>query len=277
MAKSGIQGLATGRSDLFRMDPNLIVVKDDWNARDFSDPDNIAHVHHLKESIRAVGVLEPLTVYIEDGQLILTNGESRLRAVRELIAEGVEIKTIPVQAEPRHASEADKLASQIVRNSGKPFTALEQAQVYTRLIGLGWTEKDIAARAGLTVERIKQILSLNQVPAYSRKQVKSGKVSATVVQRIVAKAKTPKEIDKAVKEAVAAATAEGRKKAGPRHVAGTKASVSAAQKHRHDYKALVQELLSYMEPADEPEANGTLPGTFAVPAARWMSIQSAVK
>lgn len=219
---AGIKGLASGRSDLFRLNPDLMVVKDDWNARDFEDPDNIAHVERLAESIREVGVKEPLTVYMEDGHPVLTNGESRLRAVRLLQSQGVEVPSVPVQTEPKHASEADKLASQIVRNSGRPFSVLEQSQVFVRLSALGWEDKVIASRSGLTTERVRQIMSLNQAPKATRKLIQQGKVSATVVQRIVAKAKDPKDIDTKVKAAVAKATAEGKSKAGPRHVEKTK-------------------------------------------------------
>lgn len=217
-SKSGIQGLAEGRSDLFRLNPDLIVIEDGWNARDFEDPENQAHVQALAESIREVGVKEPLTVYMRDGEPVLTNGESRLRAIRLLQAEGVEIATVPVQTEPKHASEADRLASQILRNSGRPFSVLEQCSVFVRLLDHGMTERDVATRAGMTVERVKQIVSLNQAPAATKKLVKQGRVSATVVQRVIAKSSSAAEINEKVKAAVAKAEAEGKKKAGPRHV-----------------------------------------------------------
>lgn len=221
MTKSGIQGLAEGRSDLFRLNPDLIQIEEGWNARDFEDPDNVAHVEALAESIREVGVKEPLTVYMRDGAPVLTNGESRLRAVRLLQSQGVEIASVPVQTEPKHSSEADRLASQILRNSGRPFTVLEQCQVFVRLLDYGMTERDIATRAGMTIERVRQIVSLNQAPAATKKLVKQGRVSATVVQRVIAKSKSAADINEKVKAAVAKAESEGKKKAGPRHIAAT--------------------------------------------------------
>lgn len=278
MAKTGIQGLAAGRSDLFRMDPNIIVVKEDWNARDFNDPDNIAHVEQLAASIKEVGVKEPLTVTVEDGQPVLTNGESRLRAVMLLLDQGVDIPTVPVQTEPKHASEADKLASQIVRNSGKPFTVLEQSKVFVRLMDLGTTDKEIAARSGVTLERVRQIASLNKAPAATKKLVQQGKVSATVVQRIIAKAKTAKEIDTKVKAAVAKAKSEGKTKAGPRHVEGAKKpKVAAKAKAKHDHKALLTAMVNATDTPQGTYGEDELVYELVVTAEQWASIQAAIK
>ena len=272
-ARRGIKDLAQGRSDIFRLDPDDIHVKDGWNARNFSDPDNEDHVRSLADSIKAVGVLEPLTVTMEDGVPYLTNGESRLRAVRMLQAEGVEIKTVPVQTEARHASEADKLASQIVRNSGKPFSVLETAEVFRRLAAYGWSEKDIAARAGKSVERVRQVLSLNEAPAATRKLVQQGKVSATTVQRIIAKSGSAKEIDAAVKEAVSKAESEGRKKASPRHV---EQASPKERKARADYKSLVEQVMSHVE--KEPSVAGLYTTVeLTIPNDLWQALQDAVK
>lgn len=279
MAKTGIQGLAAGRSDLFRMDPKIIVVKEDWNARDFDDPDNIAHVEQLAASIKEVGVKEPLTVTMEEGQPVLTNGESRLRAVMLLLEQGVDIPTVPVQTEPKHASEADKLSSQIVRNSGKPFTVLEQSKVFVRLMDLGTTDKEIAARSGVTLERVRQIASLNKAPAATKKLVQQGKVSATVVQRIIAKAKTAKEIDTKVKAAVAKAKSEGKAKAGPRHVEGAKpkSKVSAKAKAKHDHKALLTQMVNATDTPQGTYGEDELVYELVVTAEQWAAIQAAIK
>jgi ParB-like chromosome segregation protein Spo0J len=252
MAKSGIQNLAKARSDLLHLDPTDIRVLDDWNSRDFEDPENIAHVAGLIESIRDVGVLEAVTVYWKDGGAILENGESRLRAVMALREQGVEIKTIPALASSRHASDADRVAAQMVRNSGKPFTVLEQARVFTQLSGFGWPDKDIAARCGLTVERVRQIMSLASVPQATQDLIKAGKISATVVQRIANKADTPEAVDAAVKAAVSAATKDGSAKAGPRHVAPAS---KPTPKAKVDFRELLSRLIDNLE---DTENHGSL-------------------
>ena len=275
MAKHGIAAIAEGRTDLFRMDPRKIVIRPGWNSRDFDLPENQEHVSLLAESIREVGVREPLAGYLDDGEFVLTNGESRLRAVLKLLAEGVEIKTVPVQPEPRHASEADHLASQIIRNSGKPFTPMENARVFARLLDFGWTAQEIAKKTGITVERVNQIAKLNSVTETVRKVVQAGEITPTLVQRIQAKAKSATEVEEQVLEAIRTAKSEGKAKATPRHVKPKepKAAPTAA---RTNYRELFEELMSYLDTEDTESGESTIV-QFSMPAARWDAIKAAAK
>lgn len=272
MAKTGIAALAEGRTDLFRMDPRKIVVKDGWNSRDFDLPENQEHVAQLARSIQEVGVKEPLTGYLSDGEFILTNGESRLRAVMSLIEQGVDVKTVPVQPEPRHASEADHLASQIIRNSGKPFTPIENAKVYAKLMDLGWTAKEIAEKTGMTPERVNQIAKLNTVTPKVRKHIQKGEIASTLVQRIQSKAKDAKDVETKVVEAIKKAKAEGKKKATPKH---TKSGDKAPSKPKTNYRDLFDELVSYMGGEEEDEEGVHVFGK--VPPARWEAMLAAAK
>jgi DNA-directed RNA polymerase specialized sigma subunit len=100
-----------------------------------------------------------------------------LQAVMHLIEEGVEIKTVPVMVEDRHANEADRIFSQIVHNAGKPLTQLEQAKVFKRLVDLGWAQKDIALKAGISGGRVSQLLELLILPVILQKYIIEGKAS----------------------------------------------------------------------------------------------------
>ena len=274
MAKSGIQGLAKGRSDIFRLAPEDITVKDGWNSRDFSDPDNIAHVQTIMESIRDIGILEPITVYWEDNQVVLENGETRLRAVMLLREEGVVFDTIPAQTSSRHASEADRIAAQMVRNSGKPFTVMEQSKVFTRLRELGWEYPAISDRVGLTVERVRQITSLSTVGDDTLKSIQAGEISPTVVQRILAKTDSPDAADKAVKDAVDKAKAEGKSKAGPRHVAP---AAKPQKKIAVDYRDLLERLVDRIALNEENSEPDPVTFTGEVTPDLWAAIVAALE
>lgn len=274
MAKTGLAGIAEGRTDLFRMDPKNIVVREGWNSRDFDDPENQAHVEALAASIREVGVKEPLAGYLEDEKFVLTNGESRYRAVMLLLEQGVEIKTVPVMAEPRHASEADHIASQFIRNSGRPFTPMENAKLFTRLIDLGWTERELAEKIGMTTERVQQIARLNAVPEQVKGYIRKGRISTTLVQRIQAKAKNAGEITEKVKEAIATAKADGKTKATPKHV--KKSAPKTDGKAKTNYRELFEELMSYMgESTDRGDGSREVP--LCVPTDRWDAMKAAAE
>ena len=284
-SKNGISGIKVGRSDLWKLDPRHITVKDGWNQRDFDDPDNIAHVQELKASIKEVGVKEPLTVVMEGDVPFLTNGECRLRAIMELIKDGVDIKSVPVQTEPRSASAADRVASQLIRNSGKGFTPLEMAGVVAQLDGHGWTDKEIASKAGLVPERIAGLKFLNQATADIRKLIQGGKISATMAEKEIRKV-GPEEAEKTLLAAVSEAEGQGKAKAGPRHVKATKKTDSGGTasadttepkktKVNADYQALFMELLDAI--GDETVDEDTVSAEMQIDKVRWDAILKARK
>lgn len=223
---STIKEMSEGRTDMFRIDPRKLNVKPSWNGRDFNDPANIEHVNILALSIAEIGVKEPLTVYMEDGKAWLSDGECRLRATLQAIKAGAEIKTIPVKTEDRYANEADKLFSQIIRNTGKPFSQMEQAKVYKRLLDLGWAQGDIAKKAGISAARVSQILNLLTLPEPIKAMVSSGQVSANMAVAAI-KDHNPAKAIAVLQDAVATAQSEGATKAMPRHVAPAVAPMGA--------------------------------------------------
>lgn len=218
MTKStGLASISEGRSDIHKIDPRKLKVKPDWNGRDFNDPLNQAHVEQLAASIAEVGVKEPLTVYWEGGEAWLSDGECRLRATLLAISKGVEVKTVPCKTEDRFGNDADKLFSQIIRNSGKPFSQMEQAKVYKRLVDMGWQQGDIAKKAGVSPARISQILDLLTMPEPIKAMVVNGSVSASMAVATLKEHNGAKAVQ-VLQDAVAVANSEGKEKALPRHV-----------------------------------------------------------
>jgi len=218
MSKStGIASIAEGRSDLHKINPAKIKVKANWNGRDFNEPTNLQHVEELALSIAEIGVRQPLTVSWENGEAWLSDGECRLRAIMLAISRGAEIKTVPVILEDRYSNDADKLFSQIIRNSGKPFSQMEQARVYKRLVDMGWQQGDIAKKAGISAARISQILDLLTMPEPIKQMVVEGKVSPSMAMATL-KEHNGAKATRVLQDAVAVAEAEGSQRALPRHV-----------------------------------------------------------
>lgn len=204
----GLKQQAIGRSDLFQMDPRQLHIKEDWNSRDFDTPENKEHVAELAASIAKVGVKQPLTVYVEDGKVFISDGECRLRACRLVIENGGELKSVPVRAEDRYADEADRVFSQIVRNGGKQFTPYEQAKTFKRLIDLGWSETDIAERAGKSRVYVVNLLKLKAAPDAVQKLVREGSVSPSLAMESLRTGRV--ENLTATVEAAKAAAPEGK-------------------------------------------------------------------
>jgi ParB/RepB/Spo0J family partition protein len=208
-----IKSLAVGRSDIYRMDPHDLNVKVDWNCRSINfnadDPEDLA----LAESISQVGIKQPLTVYTEDGKAFISDGHRRHGATMYAI------EHLGAETEDRYSSEADRVFSQIVRNSGKPLTPIEQARVFKRLIDLGWTEKDIQQKTGLARQWIVELLELQAAPAAVTNLVATGQVAATLAMATLKKhggdgVKAAGDLTRAVDKA----QAEGKKRATAKHL-----------------------------------------------------------
>lgn len=212
-----LKDFSQGRTDVYKIDPRKLRIKEGWNSRDFSDPANMEHVKTLAASIREVGVKEPLKVNMEDNVPYVTNGECRLRAVMLLIEQGVEIKSVPVMGEDRFANEADRLFTQFISNSGKPFGPIENARLFKRLVDMGWAQKDIAGKSGMSGGRISQILELNTLPISLQQLIVEGKASSAFVLNVWKKHGGNLEAAFAeLSAALEAANAEGRTRAMPK-------------------------------------------------------------
>lgn len=168
--------------------PDELFEKEGFNVRLADDPDNIAHIAALADSIFAIGVQQPLTAYSDknggpSGQAmryIVTDGHCRLAAVREAIARGAPIKAVPVRLEAKRANEADHTFSMVVRNQYKPLTSLELGIVCRRMLGFGWTEADLAAKSGYSLQHIRNVVVLAGAPSDITKLVETGQVSASL-------------------------------------------------------------------------------------------------
>jgi ParB/RepB/Spo0J family partition protein len=237
--------LSNGRSDLYRVDPAIIQVKQDWNSRDASDPANAEHIAQLAASIKEIGVKKPLVGFVENDIVYVTDGHCRLAAVRQLIKAGVEIKSVPFIQEDRFANEADRIFSQIVHNSGKPLTGIEQANVFKRLMALGWAQKDIALKAGISGGRVSQLLELLTLPLVLQKFITEGKASASMVLNTFKKFNGDVALTVAeLSGAVAVAAEQGRKRAMPKDTGnGEGASAGSASSPRGNLKSFLKAMV----------------------------------
>ncbi|SON54298.1 plasmid partitioning protein [Hartmannibacter diazotrophicus] len=223
MAKQGgIKDVAVGRSDFYQMDPADLHIKDGWNCRNLDTVEARASLDSLALSIAEVGVKQALTVCWEDGKAFVTDGHRRLLATRLAMERGAEIRSIPVQTEGRFSSEADRVFSMVVRNSGEPLLPIEMARVFKRLIDFGWTESEIASKAGLNRQYVVSLLQLQAAPSQVTDLVDKGEVAATLAVSVMKANKgdmtaTAETLNKAVETAKAA----GKARATAKHVETT--------------------------------------------------------
>lgn len=246
--KSGLASLTEGRADLLKIDPRKLNIKVGWNTRDMNDPTNIEHVDTLAKSISEIGVKVPLICYWEDGKAYVSSGHCRLAgAMRAIEVYKADVKTVPVIIDDRYSNEADRIFSQIIHNEGKPFTQLEKAKVYKKLLDLGWEQGDIAKKEGISQGRISQVLDLLRMPEPVKAMVTAGQVSPTLAAQVVNAAPTPTAAEKALKAGLEAAKADGKDKIKPAHLEGT----TAAQKP--NLRTIIHDALDSSDVDDDAE------------------------
>jgi ParB family transcriptional regulator, chromosome partitioning protein len=123
----------------------------------------------LAESIREVGVLQPVLVREAGDGFELIAGERRWRAARR-----VGLQTIP--AIVRHADDATSLQQAIIENvQRESLNPLEEAAAYQQLIeDFTLTHDEVAARVGRSRATVTNTLRVLQLPPTIQKYLQDG-------------------------------------------------------------------------------------------------------
>ena len=134
------------------------------------DPEALAE---LEASIRANGLLQPITVRRKGDSYELVAGERRLRAVTNL-----EWKEIP--AVVRDFDDQTLLVLALVENLQRSdLNAIEEARGYQRLLGeFSLTHQEVADAVGKDRSTITNLLRVLTLPEPIQQFVESGKLSA---------------------------------------------------------------------------------------------------
>ncbi len=133
-----------------------------------------AELVDLSESIREVGVLQPILVRpYEDGLFELIAGERRWRAARR-----ADLETIP--AVIREIDDQTSLEHAIVENLHREdLNCLEEATAYQQLIDeFELTQADVATRVGKSRSAVTNTIRLLQLPLKVQKMVLNNELTA---------------------------------------------------------------------------------------------------
>jgi ParB/RepB/Spo0J family partition protein len=181
---------ATKKTDLLNIDPRAVIFDHSENPRtDYGD------LESLKESIKENGVRTAIKIKSNGkdslGQPIykLIHGFRRLTAVMELIADGHEIARIPAVAVAKGYSESDAIMDHFTENSGKALNALEQAEVFDRLLKFGWEQAEIARKCAVSPSYVSQLMKLAVAPKSIKETVRKNQISATLVVKLLTRHK----------------------------------------------------------------------------------------
>jgi len=170
------------RKDYFYLDPTKIVVREGWNPRQEFDT---LEDEELKLSIIENGVLEPLEVKRTGDDIVLINGERRLRATLKAISEGNEISGIPCLIQRHTMSDTEAMFLALNTNTGKRLSPLEEADAFVRLRNWNIPVSTIAKRMGKSAPFIYRRLLLIDATPELKEEIKEKKISLTDAERVI--------------------------------------------------------------------------------------------
>jgi ParB family chromosome partitioning protein len=163
------QPTSASASELQRIPISRIRANPYQPRREF-DPTALAE---LEASIRANGLLQPITVRRKGDSYELIAGERRLRAVRNLDWKDV-------HALVRDFDDQTMLVLALVENLQRAdLNPIEEARGYQRLLGeFSLTHQDVADAVGKDRSTITNLLRVLTLPEHVQQLVESGKLSA---------------------------------------------------------------------------------------------------
>jgi ParB family chromosome partitioning protein len=127
----------------------------------------------LAESVKAVGILQPLVVRAEGGGYQLIAGERRLRA-----AKLAGLETVPIIE--RAATDDELLTLALIENlQREDLNPIEEAEAYVRLIDeFGHTQEELAKLLGRSRSHVGNYVRLAHAGGKVRLYLEQGKLSA---------------------------------------------------------------------------------------------------
>jgi len=171
-----------GRSDLLKIDPKEIKIQDGWNPRaEFGD------IQTLANDIKENGLLVPIRIKRVGDDLVVVDGERRMRAVKLLLEQGVEIKAVPAML-ISGKGDSELMFEALSTNTGKPLTFSEEAEAFRRLVAWGVTQSDIARRIGRDPAYVSARMTfVNNATPEVKQAVAENKISKSTAMAIANK------------------------------------------------------------------------------------------
>ena len=186
---AGLKESAIGRKDVFIVPVERLSEEAGFNARlDYQG------IEEFADFIRENGALAlpPLMVYRKGENIFISDGHRRIRAVRKVMEEGIEVKGVPCMNDP--LNEEERTLAMVTRNSGAPLTKLETGLVFQRMLNFGWQQIDIAKRAGKSPAYVNQCIALASAPKKVQDLLKDGVVNDSTVLTMLGNVEEPSQI-----------------------------------------------------------------------------------
>ncbi len=136
----------------------------------------------LAQSIRELGILQPLLVRMQEKDCVIVDGERRHRAA---IKAG--LTTVPVIVKDKDLAAEVIIQTQLVANCQREdLKPVEKAAALAQLVrATGWTGTKLAAKLGMTDTAVTRSLAILRLPQAIRDQVDGGIIPVSAAYDLV--------------------------------------------------------------------------------------------
>jgi ParB family chromosome partitioning protein len=161
---------------------------------------DLGDLKEMAESIRQVGVLQPLQVRPNGDRFDLIYGHRRLAA-----AKLAERATVPVFLAPEADEAADHTRRLVENLHREDLTPLDEARAYQQLLGLGVKggQRGLARMVGKSQSHVSKRLALLELPDEVQAYVDSGRITPTEAVELSKLSDEPERLQRVVKAGVA--------------------------------------------------------------------------
>lgn len=189
----------------FDVDPSRI----ELDKPGVNRPINWDHVAKLSKAYEAGAVFPALDVRIEEGRIIVVDGQHRSLAAIEAIKRGVPVRALTCRQ--FRGGDDERAVHTITSAGGLAVSPLFRAEKYRDLRNWGWSEQKIADRVGEKVPHVQDYLALIDANVDVRQAVDKGEISVTNAVALIREHQS--KAGEVIKQEVKKAKAQGFKKA----------------------------------------------------------------
>lgn len=166
------------KTDLWRINPGLLVEEPGFNLRDYEHPDVVEHIKGFAASYKAGDYVPPLVVRTDaEGRILIVEGHCRRLGAMLAIQEGADLPFVDCVS--FKGGDVERVAVMLRSAEGLKLQPLEIAIGYLRLTRMGHDNKAIAGRMRKTVSHVEQMMLLATANSDVHALVRQGKVSAS--------------------------------------------------------------------------------------------------
>ena len=139
----------------------------DGNIREIVRDDDFAS---LVQSVKTIGIIDPLTIYLDDKALYIKDGHRRRAAAIE-----AGLETVPCMIVDK--PEIVALHQLVINEVRSSLTAIERATAMAKLVNSGMNQKDVAKALGKAESWVSQHLALLEAPQVVRDKIQAENLS----------------------------------------------------------------------------------------------------